>query len=203
VLNHLGDWRGTYQRIPTLVDDKMADCGAERIVPRGLTDASKGAMLSDFEDWVEQVLWPSLSKETSNGPVQDTSKPMFDIEVCPPIETSTLRQDVEIATVVETSKLTADTEPAKCHLEIELPEHMTYECGDYIAVLPMNSDEVVQRIMARFSIEQDSTMVVRGQKLGALPLDTPLLIRDVLKSCVELSDPASKKVCISSFYSPV
>lgn len=192
VLTGLGDWRGTFQRIPTLVDDTLAKCGASRIVPRGLTDASKGAMLSDFEDWVEQVLWPSLSTGTSDS--QETSKPMFDVEVCPPIQTSTLRQDVEIATVVEASKLTAAGEPAKHHLEIELPEHMTYECGDYLAILPMNSDEVVQRIMTRFNIEQNSTMVVRGQKLGALPLDTPLLIRDVLKSCVELSDPASKKV---------
>jgi cytochrome P450/NADPH-cytochrome P450 reductase len=175
----------------------MTNRGASRIVPRGLTDASKGAMLSDFEDWVEQVLWPTLSAGSSD-PTQDTPKPMFDVEVCPPIQTSTLRQDVEIATVVEASKLTAAGEPAKHHLEIELPEHMTYECGDYLAVLPMNSDEVVRRIMTRFNIAQDSTMVVRGQKLGALPLDTPLLIRDVLKSCVELSDPASKKVNISS-----
>ena len=173
----------------------MANCGASRIVPRGLTDASKGAMLSDFEDWVEQVLWPTLSKSSPDS-AQSTSKPMFDVEVCPPLQTSTLRQDVEIATVVETSKLTADGEPAKHHLEIELPEHMTYECGDYLAVVPMNSDEVVQRIMTRFSMVQDSTMVVRGQKLGALPLDTPLLVRDVLRSCVELSDPVSKKVCI-------
>jgi hypothetical protein len=37
-------------------------------------------------------------------------------------------------------------------------------------------------------------MVVRGQELGALPLDAPLLVRDVLKGCVELSDPASKGV---------
>jgi cytochrome P450/NADPH-cytochrome P450 reductase len=162
-----------------------------------MTDASKGNMLGDFEDWVEQVLWPSLDKESTSGPVQDTSKPMFDIEVCPPIQASSLRQDVEIATVVEARKMTAPGEPSKHHLEIELPEHMTYECGDYLAVLPMNSEEVVQRIMTRFNIEKDSTMVVRGQKLGALPLDTPLLVRDVLKGCVELSDPASKKVCTS------
>lgn len=173
----------------------MTNCGASQIVPRGLTDASKGNMLGDFEDFLEQVLWPSLDKQSPNSPIQETSKPMFDVEVCPPTSTSNLRQDVEITTVVEARKMTASGEPPKNHLEIELPEHMTYECGDYLAVLPMNSDEIVQRIMARFSIEQNSTMVVRGQKLGALPLDSPLLVRDVLRSCVELSDPASKKVC--------
>ena len=151
-------------------------------------------MLSDFEDWVEQVLWPSLSKARSDDPL-GYSKPMFDVEVCPPIQTSTLRQDVEIATVVETRRLTADGEPLKHHLEIDLPEHMTYECGDYLAVLPMNPKNLVHRIMTRFDIEPHSTMLVRGQKLGPLPLDTPLLVRDVLSSCVELSDPASKKVC--------
>ncbi|KAG0648169.1 NADPH-cytochrome P450 reductase [Hyphodiscus hymeniophilus] len=135
-----------------------------------------------------------ISKQSSSGP-QDTHKPMFDFEVCPLIQTSTLRQDVEIAAVVETSELTAHGEPSKYHLEIQLPEHMTYECGDYLVFLPMNSNELVGRIMTRFGIEQDSTMVVRGQKLGALPLDIPLLVQDVLQSCVELSDPASKKAC--------
>lgn len=199
MLTGLGDWRGTFQRIPTLVDESMAKCGASRIVRRGLTDASKGAMLSEFEDWVEQVLWPSLDKPSPNSTQQDAVKPMFDVEVCPPIRTSSLRQDVEIATILEARKLTAPGEPPKHHLEIELPENMAYECGDYLAVLPMNSEDVIQRIMARLSIEQDSTMVVRGQKLGALPLHTPLLVRDVLQSCVELSDPASKKVCIHCF----
>lgn len=194
MLTDLGDWRGTFQRIPTLVDDSMANSGASRIVPRGLTDASKGSMMNDFEDWVEQVLWPSLDKPSTAGPLSDTSQPMFDVEVCPPVGAYTLREDVEIATVVETRKMTAPGEPPKHHLEIELPENMTYECGDYLAVLPMNLDEIVQRIMTRFNIERDSTMIVRGQKLGALPLETPLLVRDVLKGCVELSDPASKKV---------
>jgi cytochrome P450/NADPH-cytochrome P450 reductase len=165
-----GDWRGTFQRIPTLVDDSMASCGASRLVPRGLTDASKGNMLGDFEDWVEQILWPALDKEGPSGPTQETSKPMFDVEVCPPVDTFSLRQDVEVATVMDARKMTGPGEPPKHHLEIELPEQMTYECGDYLAVLPMNSEEVVQRIMKRFNIEQDSIMVVRGQKLGLCPL---------------------------------
>ena len=194
MLIDLGDWRETFQRIPTLVDDGMASSGASRLVPRGVTDASKGSMLNDFEDWVEEVLWPCLDKRIMAGPLDNTAKPMFDVEVCPPVGSSNLREDVEMATVVEAKKMTAPEEPLKCHLEIELPENMTYECGDYLAVLPMNSEEVVQRIMARFNIERDSTMVVRGQKLGALPIGTPMLVRDVLKGCVELSDPASKQV---------
>jgi cytochrome P450/NADPH-cytochrome P450 reductase len=90
--------------------------------------------------------------------------------------------------------MAAPGEPPKHYLEIELPETMAYEFGDYLAVLPMNSDEIVQSIMSQFNIERDSTIVVRGQKLGALPLEIPLLVRDVLKGCVELSDPASQKV---------
>lgn len=203
ILILIGDWRETFQRIPTLVDDSMGKSGASRIVPRGLTDAAKGNMLGDFEDWVEQVLWPSLDKQSPNGPIQENYRPMFDVEVCPPIHASSLREDVEVATVVEARKMTAPCEPAKHHLEIELPEHMTYECGDYLAVLPENSEDVVARIMKRFDIERDSTMVVRGQKLGALPRDTPLLVRDVLKSCVELSDPASKNVCTVRLVSPL
>jgi cytochrome P450/NADPH-cytochrome P450 reductase len=96
-----------------------------------LTDASKGNMLGDFEDWVEQVLWLSLGKQVPSGAPQESSKTMFDV-VTPPVRTANLREDVELAPVIEARKMTAPGEPPKHHLEIDLSENMIYECGDYL-----------------------------------------------------------------------
>ena len=55
--NH--DWALTYQRIPTLCDDTLAQCGAKRIVARGEGDAGSSELFEAFDKW-EVMLWESL-----------------------------------------------------------------------------------------------------------------------------------------------
>ncbi|KAE8453927.1 hypothetical protein EG329_007703 [Mollisiaceae sp. DMI_Dod_QoI] len=181
------DWTSTYQRIPTLVDTYMAKCGAERLVQRGSTDASEGNMSADFDNWMNTLLWPALGQAGGTAPEMD-------FEISTQSGVTSLRQDVENATVIEAKVLTAPGEPTKRHLEVELPENMSYECGDYLAVLPVNAEENVRRVMSRFRLPWDSTLVIRGHNFGFLPMNTPLSIRDILTGHVELFEPASKQV---------
>ncbi|TGO52740.1 hypothetical protein BCON_0136g00280 [Botryotinia convoluta] len=130
------------------IDNRMAEFGSLRLVPRGLSDAAKGDLSGDFDDWLNKTFWPRISRGT----------------------------------------------PEKRHLEIELPPDMTYESGDYLAVLPLNSNQNVRRVMKVFGLAWDSTIVIKGQSLGTLPLDTPLSIRDILAGYVELFEPVSRKM---------
>lgn len=55
------DWARTYQAIPTLIDARMAECGAERLLPRAAADAGGADFSGEFDKW-ETALWPVLQK---------------------------------------------------------------------------------------------------------------------------------------------
>ena len=84
----------------------------------------------------------------------------------------------------------------KCHMEIELPTGASYECGDYLAILPLNSEKRVRQILAYFGLPWDATITLQTTGPSTIPTNTPLSAFDVLRSYVELSQPATKKVSL-------
>ncbi|ESZ96262.1 hypothetical protein SBOR_3317 [Sclerotinia borealis F-4128] len=186
------DWKSTYQKVPTIVDNRMAEFGSLRLVPRGLSDAAKGDLSGDFDDWSNKIFWPKVSRGSkSHGSIANAG---MNIEISTQPGVTSLRQDVQDGVIVGSKVLTAPGTPEKRHLEIELPPDMIFESGDYLAVLPVNSNQNVRRVMKIFGLAWDSTIIIKGQRLGTLPLDTPLSIRDILAGYVELFEPVSKKV---------
>ena len=168
----------------------MAKWGAHRIAPAGFTDAAKGNMYGDFEDWLDDGFWANQSSKEVSG-TQDAA---MNIEISTNARASSLRYDVNLATVVENKKLTFDGEPTKCHMEIHLPSDSRYECGDYLAVLPLNSEKSVKRVMTHFGLPWDAVVTLKTTGPSTVPANTPLSVFDVLRSYVELSQPATKKV---------
>ena len=51
--NH--EWAQTFHRIPHLVDDKLSELGAKRLVKLGLADAAGEDMFMSFETWEDEV----------------------------------------------------------------------------------------------------------------------------------------------------
>ncbi|KAK4947860.1 hypothetical protein LTR10_013368 [Elasticomyces elasticus] len=192
------DWSQTFHRIPKLTDALLTQYGAKRIAPAGYADAAKGNLYGDFEDWLDLSLWPNVSGQAEN---QQTTSEM-DVEVSTNARASSLRYDVSIAKVTENRVLTGAGEPTKCHMEIELPSDMTYECGDYLAVLPLNSEKSVKRVMAHFGLPWDAVVTVKATGPSIIPKNVPLSAFDVLRSYVELSQPATKKVVTLHPHSP-
>ncbi|KAL2688993.1 hypothetical protein Neosp_003043 [[Neocosmospora] mangrovei] len=188
------DWVQTFHRIPKLVDSTMEELGATRIVDIGLTDASKNMVFSDFEAWEDNILWPTL--EARYNPESKKSSADKGLSVkSSNFRTLTLRQDVKEATVVETKVLTSSTDAKskKRHIEVELPEGTQYTAGDYLAVLPINPQEVVRRALRRFKLPMDAHLEISSSTPTVLPTDTSVSALDVLSSYVELSQPATKR----------
>lgn len=190
------DWAKTFHTIPKLTNKLMADAGAERIAPIGFSDVSAGSVYGDFEDWEDEVLWPQLTP-TKNVNHHDIA---ISAEISTSSRASSLRCDVSVATVNSNTILTAEGEPIKRYMEIQLPPLSHYECGDYLAILPLNSEKSVQCIMTHFKLPFDAVITFKGTDTGssAIPSNTPLSIYDVLRSYVELSQPATKsalKIC--------
>lgn len=197
------DWAQTFHKIPTLVDNQLSALGGERLAEMGKTDAAEGNMFEDFEAWEDSVLFPALKAKYNVGGdnADEASVPDLRIEITTP-RASNLRQDVREAVVVAAHPLSGnDGDPGrKMHVEIQLPTDMTYNSGDYLAVLPFNRQASIMRTMRRFHLPWDAHITVHTDDGGAdstqtnLPTNTPLPAYGVLGAYVELGQPATKRV---------
>jgi cytochrome P450/NADPH-cytochrome P450 reductase len=192
------DWPQTFHHVPKLVDGIMGARGASQICDMGLTDVAQGDMFTDFEQWEDDVFWPAVATRYGTAGVivdNDDSllSPSLDIRFSSP-RSSTLRQDVKEATVVGERLLTAPGASPKKHIEVQLPDGMTYKVGDYLAVLPVNSKESISRVMRQFQLSWDSHITIGSDRWTALPTGTAVPVYDVLGSYVELLQPATKRV---------
>ncbi|KAF7300597.1 hypothetical protein HMN09_00944900 [Mycena chlorophos] len=181
------DWAKTYQRIPTLVDDLLASHGGERLVPRGVSDASRRDVLGDLVGW-EAGLWEALGQVSASAAIAAVA-PVVKIEMEVKVQdrAAHLQQHVRWAKVVDARELA----PKKHHVEFELPEGVSYTAGDYLAVLPLNPASSIKRVMDHFALPLDGVMTIRSSSSATLPLNEPIRITKLLQGYVELAQPAN------------
>ncbi|WP_342659219.1 cytochrome P450 (plasmid) [Sphingomonas sp. NY01] len=188
-------WARTWQAIPKRVDAALAGAGAEPLLDRGEGDAA-GDLFGAFEAWYDR-LWPALA--TAEGreieaPVQAT----LDVEVRHGAREQALKLDeLKRGTVRVNRELVDMRRPgarSKRHIEIALPEGMTYRAGDYLAVLPSNPSETVKRALARFGLTPNAELIVHGAPgvPSALPVDRPLAAEALFADYLELQQPATR-----------
>jgi len=189
------DWHTTYHKIPKLINQMMIDAGAQPLAEMGLTDVANGNnSRADFEAWLDTHLWPSLRTKKQVSLARAASFKEIDAELSTSDRTTALQQDLQLGTVKSVRNLVADGEPCKKHMEIALPHGMTYECGDYLAILPQSPESVVREILAHFKLTADASITLRSKVFQPLPLDLPLSVAEVLRNYYELSHPATKRV---------
>jgi cytochrome P450/NADPH-cytochrome P450 reductase len=172
--------------------------GATRLCEMGLADAANSDMFTAFDNWGETDFWPAIA-EKFGGVVKaaDKSKSSLQVDVTSGMRASTLGLKLQEGFVVENKLLTPPGVPAKRHVKFQLPSDMTYQCGDYLAVLPVNPSTVVRRAIRRFDLPWDAVLRIQKPetKTGSrsIPLDTPISAFELLSTYVELSQPASKR----------
>lgn len=155
-------------------------------------------MFTDFDGWGESTFWPAVSAKF--GAVQSNdgikSKSGFQVEVSSGMRASTLGLQLQEGYVIENKLLTQPGVPVKRTIRFKLPSDMTYQCGDYLAVLPVNPSSVVRRAIRRFDLPWDAMLRIQKQMSNgstSVPLDTPISAFGLLSTYVELSQPASKR----------
>ncbi|OPX13319.1 bifunctional cytochrome P450/NADPH--P450 reductase [Mycobacterium sp. AT1] len=201
----IGDrnWAGTYQRIPTLIDERLAAAGAAPVVARGAADAS--ADLTGVVDRWTAGLWDALIEPNAGGPANSETiaaehQSLYEVLDAADSATGQLaaRHGVRPMQVLEARELVDVTHPlgrSKRFLKLRLPDGVGYRTGDHLAVLPRNPDSLVARVADRFDLDLDRTVTirVRRQSRNALPVDRPLTLRHLLTEFVELQDPATRQ----------
>ncbi|KAF2995803.1 hypothetical protein E8E13_000542 [Curvularia kusanoi] len=188
------DWAKTFHKVPKYLNEQLEKVGATRLVDIGTADAAQGDIFTDFEGWEDQVFWPALRQKYGSGDADGESsvETTLDVEISTP-RSSILRQDVREARVEDIQVLSGSGVSEKRHIEISLPSDMTYSAGDYLAILPLNPKENVQRAMRYFGLSWDSTLTLSSAGPTTLPVDQPISAVDVFGAYMELAQPASKR----------
>jgi cytochrome P450/NADPH-cytochrome P450 reductase len=188
------DWHATHHRVPRLVDNLMTEHGAERIAEMGLSDVSQGNPIADFETWMDKTLLPSLKKLSPTAHRAGASTTDVEADVSTGDRAALLHQDLQVGTVKDVKVLTTKGEqPEKRHMEVELPAGSTYECGDYLAVLPQSPEQNVRAVMAHFKLPSDATITLKSKSFAPLPLQTSLSVQDILRNYYELAKPTTRR----------
>ncbi|PYI30059.1 cytochrome P450 [Aspergillus indologenus CBS 114.80] len=184
------DWTVTFHRIPTLVDTLLEEHGAKRIAQRGSVDTAEQDPFAELESWTEKELLPALEEtvDFSRDCILSTRRDTVRVDIRPP---HSLRAEYDPAVVQLVQVLTSPGTSKKIHVEIALPDHLKYEAGDHLAILPLNSRQNVQRVLSHFRMGEDSIVYVTSGSATSLPTDTQISVADLLSGYVELGQVAT------------
>lgn len=154
----------------------MKDRGATALTQRGVTDVTEGNVIGDFDTWLQDCLWPGVSKKFSTDTVDATTETLTGMLHVP---TSYEHPNAIQAQVVDVESLTEGEPRPKYHMEVKLPTGASYAVGDYLEVYPNNTKEDMESLL--------EVMRVLGYDVS-----DPLI--STMHSRLELHQPASSKV---------
>lgn len=191
------NWVSTYQNVPRLIDEQLSQKGATRFSERGEGDVS-GDFEEQLDQWKETMWYDAIDhfglKVDENV---DKANSTLSLEFVKGICGSPLAHSYEAvnASISDNQELqSTESDRSTRHIEVMLPEGVTYKEGDHLGVLPVNSKDNVQRILKRFSLnENDQVMLTAsGRNKPHLPMDRPVSLHDVLSYSVEVQNAATR-----------
>lgn len=197
------DWAATFQTIPRLIDESLEELGATQIMKCGEGDAS-GDLDGDFHAWSD-ALWPVLNKSLSlDIDMLDvaTAEPLYKVEIAESVMANPVANLAHAVpmTILENRELQNHSgkhasERSTRHIEIALPEGMDYQPGDHLCVVPVNSQEIVDRAMARFGYDKNTYVRVNvsGGRRSPFPNGSTFSVKRLAEVYGEPQAVASRK----------
>ncbi|GLS28610.1 cytochrome P450 / NADPH-cytochrome P450 reductase [Mesorhizobium albiziae] len=194
------DWASTFQATPRHLDERLEALGGSRIVARGEGDARED-LDGQFQDWFKK-LWPQVGaalKLDIDFSEEAKAEPLYAVEVVSgaPLNPAIGQAGavaMKIAANRELQDVTASGRSTR-HIEVALPEGQSYQPGDHLCVVPVNSPALVERVEKRFGFAPDTQirLTTTGGRHAPFPVDGPLSVRGILSSYVELQHVATRK----------
>ena len=197
------DWLATYQSIPRLIDEQLSAHGAKAGLPRGEGDA-RDDLDGQFEKWFKSVR-ELAGKEAGieTGFTREANdEPLYKIE---PVAHSAVNTIAVSGGAVPVKLLINDELQNKSganpstrstrHIEVELPEGISYRVGDHLSVIPRNDPVLVDAVARRFGFlpaDQVRLHVAAGRR-AQLPVDNAVSVGRLLTEFVELQQIATRK----------
>lgn len=194
------DWAATFQAIPRMIDERLAACGATRIVALGEGDARED-FDGQFLKWYKPARLAVANTFNLTAPMVDESKPLYKLEIVPGTQPSPFVDSFEAQpmTVLVNRELHRKdgahaSDRSTRHIELALPEGVTYRAGDHLGVIPHNNEALVNRVVARFGFEPETHIRLRRttNRKSFLPTDRAVEVSQLLTDYVELQDVATR-----------
>ncbi|MEU3305446.1 flavodoxin domain-containing protein, partial [Streptomyces sp. NPDC006678] len=197
-------WVATYQGFPKRIEEGLLAVGATPVIERGIADAA-----GDFDGmasrWMD-TLWTTLAEEYA-ADTSEVSGPRYQIQLLTEadVRPAIVSEQAYPLTVVANEELVADAtglwdfaieppRPAAKSITIELPDGVTYDTGNHLAVFAKNEPALVDRTLARLGVERDQVLRLDLPAGGRthLPVGTPVTAGLLLTEFLELQDVATR-----------
>ncbi|MFC8095738.1 bifunctional cytochrome P450/NADPH--P450 reductase [Streptomyces sp. NPDC057301] len=197
-------WVATYQAFPKRVEEGLLAAGATPFVERGIADAA-----GDFDGmasrWMDG-LWATLAEEYA-ADTSDAGGPRYEVQLLTEadVRPAIVSEQAYPLTVVANEELVSDAtglwdfqieppRPSAKSLTIELPEGVTYDTGNHLAVFAKNEPALVDRALARLGVDRDQVLRLDQPAGGRthLPVGTPVTAGLLLTEFLELQDIATR-----------
>ncbi|MEV1170371.1 cytochrome P450 [Nonomuraea sp. NPDC049784] len=197
-------WVATYQAFPKRIEEALLVAGATPVIERGIADAA-----GDFDGmatrWMD-TLWTTLAEEYA-ADTSDDGRPRYQVQLLTEadVRPAIVSEQAYPLTVVASDELVGDAtglwdfsieppRPSAKSITVELPDGVTYETGNHLAVFAKNEPSLVSRALARLGVEHDQ--VLRLDQPGGgrthLPVGTPVTAGLLFTEFMELQDVATR-----------
>ncbi|MGO4835006.1 flavodoxin domain-containing protein, partial [Rhizobiaceae sp. 2RAB30] len=194
------DWASTFQATPRFIDERLEALGARRIVPRGEADARED-LDGHFQSWFKD-LWPQLGKALELGidfSEQAEAEPLYQVEIVQgvPVNPAVGQAGAREMAVLANRELqdSAASGRSTRHIEVALPDGVSYRPGDHLCVVPANAPQLVERVERRFGFAPDAQirLTTTAGRHAPFPADGVVPVRRILSDYVELQHVATRK----------
>ncbi|WP_329302644.1 cytochrome P450 [Streptomyces sp. NBC_00659] len=197
-------WVATYQAFPKRIEESLLAAGATPVIDRGIADAA-----GDFDGmatrWTD-TLWATLAEEYA-ADTSDDGAPRYEVHLLTEadVRPAIVSEQAYPLTVVANEELVSDAtglwdfsieppRPSAKSITIELPEGVTYDTGNHLAVFAKNEPALVDRALARLGVDRDQVLRLDQPAGGRthLPVGTPVTAGLLLTEFLELQDLATR-----------
>ncbi len=194
------DWATTFQSVPRLIDERLAEFGARRFYTRGEGDA-RDDFEGQFQSWYQPLRSLVAGELKLKFEIEGKQKPLYKLEIvtaaqASPFVDSFAARPLRVAVNRELQRREGEHLSTRStrHIELELPPGVTYAAGDHLGVIPHNSETLVERVAARFGFERDAFIRLRktGNRKTFLPVDETISIYRLLTDYTELQEVATR-----------
>lgn len=194
------NWADTYQAVPTRIDERLVELGANAIVPRAAADTSGD--LTGTVDEFSSALWAALAERFGDpdaAPVDDRDEPLYDLRLV----TGPVTNAIDTRFAVTPMVVTENTElvngdnslgQAKRYVRVNLPDGVDYQTGDHLTVLADNPPELVETVLDLLGIDGSLRLAINPRRTSRrlIALDREVSVRELLTHFVELRKPATR-----------